>query len=398
MLRFFLALLTLALSGCETTPVKTANEIQTENTVHKSISLPVDLPIALYVDSYKPDAGVNFYGSMEETSKLVAEEFFSGVEFLKSGERFLYLFKFHSNSDWEPAWGRWITTVKIDVLDNQGKEIYSKVTKDSSGMTTLRDFSAVFNSQAKIIKETLIDFLNKQGADKITSTEISYRSKPTKPQPAKVLLQDLKPASTGTGFYLDLNGNIMTANHVVQDCIYIDVGHKDKLLPAQVLHKSRLLDIAVLSTNKSNSHAVSIRKNSTPTLGKNIFVTGYPLQGLLSTTPSLTIGTVSSLGGLKGANGTFMFSAPVQPGSSGSAIVDYSGNLIGMVTSGLNQKMLLEKLDTSSQNANFGIDNSMLVKFLDKHNITYYPDDTVTDFEKATVNAVEYTNQVLCYK
>jgi S1-C subfamily serine protease len=398
MLRFFLAFITLLLAGCETTPVKTASEIQTENKVHQSIHLPVNLPIAIYVDSYKPDKGVNFYGSMKEAAKLASEDLFSEVEYLKPGKYFQYLLKFKTNSTWEPAWGRWVSTVTVDILNNQGNTVYTRNIKNSSGMTSLNDFSAVFNSQAKIVKEILIDFLNKQGADSLASTETSYNQSLAAQLPIKKILKDLKPSSTGTGFYVDHDGTIMTANHVVQDCIYVEIGYKHKTYPADIRHNSRVLDIAVLSTENQNTPAVSITDNSKAALGKNIFVTGYPLQGLLSDSPSLTIGTVSSLGGLKGAKGTFMFSAPVQPGNSGSAIVDYTGNLVGMVTSSLNQKMLLKKLDASSQNANFGIDLSMLIKFLDKHQISYHSNNSATNFEKASIHAVEYTNQVLCYK
>ncbi|MBW9267423.1 MAG: serine protease [Candidatus Thiodiazotropha sp. (ex. Lucinisca nassula)] len=399
MLRIFLALTVLLITGCQTTPVKTAGEIKTGSKIDTSINLPVNLPVAIYVDRHKPDKGINFYGSMKEAAKLVSEDFFSKVEYLKSGNNFHYLIKFKTNSTWEYGWGRWASTISVDILSNQGDTIYTREFKDSSGMTIFNDFSAVFNSQAKIVKESLIDFLNKQGAINLSASELVSIRNTTIPLPANKLIRDLKPSTTGTGFYLDHDGTIMTANHVVQDCVFVEIGHKHKTFPASIQQNSRVLDIAILSTDNRDTPAVNITdKQSEAILGKNIFVTGYPLQGILSDSPSLTIGTVSSLGGLVGASGIFMFSAPVQPGNSGSAIVDYSGNLVGMVTSSLNQKMLLEKHDTSSQNANFGIDLSMLKKFLYKNQVAYQTDQSTTNFENATIRAVEYTNQVLCYK
>ncbi|MEW8525707.1 MAG: serine protease [Candidatus Thiodiazotropha endolucinida] len=399
MLRIFLAFTAVLIAGCQTTPVKTAGEIKTGSEVDASISLPVNIPVAIYVDRHKPAKGVNFYGSMKETAKLVSEEFFSTVEYLKSGNNFHYLIKFKTSSTWERGWGRWISTVLVDILSNQGETLYSREFNDTSGMTILNDFGAVFNSQAKLVKESLIDFLNKQGMANLSASELASNRGANPQLPVNKLLSDLKPTTTGTGFYLDHDGTIMTANHVVQDCVFVEIGHQHKTFPASVQQNSWVLDVAILSTDNRNTPAINITdKQSEAILGKNIFVTGYPLQGILSDSPSLTIGTVSSLGGLVGASGTFMFSAPVQPGNSGSAIVDYSGNLVGMVTSSLNQKMLLETHDTSSQNANFGIDLSMLKRFLHKNRIAYRTNQSTSDFENATIRAVEYTNQVLCYK
>ena len=398
MLRPIFIALSLLLAGCETTPVKTATEIETEQHVDESIGLPINTPVAIYVDNYNPDKGLNFYGSMKEAAELVTKDFFSDVEYLKSGKPFQYLVKFRTNSNWLPAWGRWETTVKMEILNDSGNTIYTRDLKNASGMTTLTDFSAIFNSQAKMTKESLIDFLNSKGSSQLQTATNSYDNT-SSPPPIKQLLKDLKPSSTGTGFYIDENGTVMTANHVVQDCILVEIGSNQKTFEADIREKSRILDIAVLSTGNQDTPSVFMTdKSSAAILGKSIFVTGYPLQGLLSDSPSLTIGTVTSLGGLKGSTGSFMFSAPVQPGNSGSAIVDYSGNLVGMATSSLNQKMLLEKLDASSQNVNFGIDLSMLKKFLDKNQISYNNSRSVDNFESASVRAVEYTNQVLCYK
>jgi S1-C subfamily serine protease len=336
---------------------------------------------------------------MKEAAKLVSEEYFTKVDYLKSENRFHYLLKFKTESMWDKAWGRWESTVNVDILNNQGEILFSRTVKESTGMTFIQNFNAIYNNQAKIVKEVLIDFLNKQGANNLKADELSHRRDATALLPIKKLFKNPKPITTGTGFYIDHDGTIMTANHIVQDCVFVEIGYKHNTFPAHVQYKSRVLDVAILSTDKQDTPAVNItEKSSEAILGKNIFVTGYPLQGILSDSPSLTIGTISSLGGLVGANGTFMFSAPVQPGNSGSAIVDYSGNLVGMVSSSLNQKMLLETHDAASQNANFGIDLSMLKKFLHKNQITYYTDQSALTFENATIRAVEYTNQILCYK
>jgi S1-C subfamily serine protease len=118
----------------------------------------------------------------------------------------------------------------------------------------------------------------------------------------------------------------------------------------------------------------------------------------LSAYPSLTIGNISSKGGLKGAQGYFQFSAPIQPGNSGGAITDYKGNLMGVVSSTLNQAMMLEKSGTTSQNINFGIETPLLKRFLDKFGIAYNQGTSEASFETSSIDAVEYSNQIVCYQ
>jgi len=155
--------------------------------------------------------------------------------------------------------------------------------------------------------------------------------------------------------------------------------------------------LAVINTNYKNNHHALLRNNAEPVLGKQVFVASFPLSGLLSDFPSLTVGNISSKGGLKGAKGSFQFSAPVQPGSSGGAVVDFNGKLVGVVSASLNQSTMLSKTDVTAQNLNFGVDLSLLTKFLDKKDVQYSTVDSDVNFEKASADAVEYTNQVLCY-
>ena len=101
---------------------------------------------------------------------------------------------------------------------------------------------------------------------------------------------------------------------------------------------------------------------------------------------------------MKGAKGYFQFSAPIQPGNSGGAISDYKGNLMGVVSSSLNQSMMLKQSGTTSQNVNFGVSTQLLKQFLYKHNIAFEEKTSSANFESSSANAVEYSNQILCYK
>jgi len=175
------------------------------------------------------------------------------------------------------------------------------------------------------------------------------------------------------------------------------VFHNGEKYSPEVLASSNLLDLAALKIEGKPEAFLPVNKSNEITLGKPLFVTGFPLSDILSDYPSLTVGNVTSLGGLKGAEGTFQFSAPTQPGNSGGAIVDYKGNLLGVVSATLNQGMLLKESGTLSQNINFGVNVQLLAAFLEQHKIEYPTAVNELDFEAASKEAVKYTSQLTCY-
>lgn len=57
-------------------------------------------------------------------------------------------------------------------------------------------------------------------------------------------------------------------------------------------------------------------------------------------------------------------SIPIQPGNSGSPLIDAYGSVIGVITSTLNSKELLKATGTLPQNVNFAIKSSYLKSIL----------------------------------
>jgi S1-C subfamily serine protease len=81
--------------------------------------------------------------------------------------------------------------------------------------------------------------------------------------------------------------------------------------------------------------------------------------------PKLTKGEVSSLAGLRDDPRYFQISVPVQPGNSGGALFDVSGNVIGVVTAKISQKAAIAKTGTIAENVNFAVKSSHLLSFLE---------------------------------
>jgi serine protease Do len=180
------------------------------------------------------------------------------------------------------------------------------------------------------------------------------------------LVDHEKPVSTGTGFYVNAAGQILTAAHVVHDCALIEAKREAAAVPIRLLAESQLVDLAVLDSGTAQEHFLALRAGGHPLLGEPIVNVGYPLQPLLAGSPNLTRGNISSLSALAGALGQIQFSAPIQPGSSGGPIVSDRGELLGIAQATLNGSA-----GGSPQMVNFALEARYIAMFLKKNSIAF---------------------------
>jgi len=187
--------------------------------------------------------------------------------------------------------------------------------------------------------------------------------------PAIVVRRD-EPVSTGTGFFINRSGQLLTAAHVLRDCLVIEAQQDGTSFPVTRRAESALLDLAVLDSGRETTRELPFRKGQLLILGESVTNVGYPLSGLLATSPNLTRGNVSARAGLKGSEGLFQFSAPIQPGSSGGPVVSDGGELLGVTVSTLNVAALV-KQGLLPQNVNFALDAKHAVSFLRREQIAF---------------------------
>lgn len=141
------------------------------------------------------------------------------------------------------------------------------------------------------------------------------------------------PTSKGTGFVIDKSGLMLTNRHVIgrftEATIKFNDGRERK---AKVIGRTADLDIALLQieggTVKNSEPALPLCVRKPATVGEDIIVIGNPL-GLQATT---TRGIVSGIRNEDGAS-MIQIDAPVNPGNSGGPVVNYNGEVIGIVTS-----------------------------------------------------------------
>src|SRR2546429_3528980 len=160
------------------------------------------------------------------------------------------------------------------------------------------------------------------------------------------------PVVSGTGFFLNRSGQILTAARGVHDCAGVDVHYGKDSVAVTTTANSALLDLAVLETHANSEHFLLLRDHAE--LGESVINVGFPLQTLMTDTPTVTRGTLSSRAGLSGSLGQFQFSAPIQPGASGGPVVVVRGNVLGGAVGPLNTSELLER-GVLPPNVNFAL-------------------------------------------
>ncbi|MFZ6861743.1 S1C family serine protease [Undibacterium sp. Ji67W] len=136
---------------------------------------------------------------------------------------------------------------------------------------------------------------------------------------------------TGSAFYIDQSGYLLTDYHVVEGSKYANVrfSNGDKLV-AEVVRFDQRKDVALLKTLDIDVNPLAIRKN-TIEVGEDVFAIGSPMGVLEST---MTRGMLSA-DRVKDGIHLLQSDAAVTFGSSGGPLLDKDGQVIGITVSGM---------------------------------------------------------------
>lgn len=171
-------------------------------------------------------------------------------------------------------------------------------------------------------------------------------------------------AGTGTGFYINRQGHVLTNAHVVDKCRELTVSRQGSApIPASLVKADASNDLAVLIATPSPAVA-AFRSGRPVRAGEAVVAYGFPLTGMLSSGGTVTNGTISALSGLRDDSRYMQISAPVQPGNSGGPLLDTSGNVVGVVTSSLSGRFA-RATGNLPQNINFALKADFARTFLE---------------------------------
>ena len=169
-----------------------------------------------------------------------------------------------------------------------------------------------------------------------------------------------KSGSSGTAFFINNSGHLLTNNHVVEGCSLSKISYKNNDYDAKLIATDKTLDLALLKADLKSKSFFTFSKDETKKLSK-IYVAGYPLGKGLSDDLKITSGIVSSLKGFDDNSNEIQIDAPINPGNSGGPIINENGDLIAIAVSGLAKDQ--------TEGINFGIKSSAAETFLKTNKI-----------------------------
>lgn len=153
---------------------------------------------------------------------------------------------------------------------------------------------------------------------------------------------DGDPYSQGSGFFIDSSGIAVTNYHVIQNAFSADITTTNGVTYSgiTVLGYDMDQDIAILKIKGSGFSYLPVGDSSQIQGGETVYAIGNP-EGLTNT---ITEGLISNPC-RKDVNNMIQISVPISHGSSGGALINAYGEVIGITSAGL----------ATGQNLNFAV-------------------------------------------
>jgi len=146
----------------------------------------------------------------------------------------------------------------------------------------------------------------------------------------------------GSGVVINEKGLIITNHHVIDDATDVRVIFEDgRMYEATVIGSDKLTDIGVVKIENENLIPINFGNSESVIVGDLAVAIGHPLT--LGAAPTVTTGVISALDrrldvGSESMNnavtlfGLIQTDAPITRGSSGGALLNQNGELIGITT------------------------------------------------------------------
>ena len=200
---------------------------------------------------------------------------------------------------------------------------------------------------------------------------------------------DKTGTSSGTAFFINNRGNLITNNHVVEGCKLSKINYFNKEYETNLISTDKTLDLALLKVDLKPRAFISF-SNKEPRKRQLVIVAGYPLGEYLSDDLKINEGKISSLKGFENNSNEITVDLAINPGNSGGPIVNENGQLVAVAVAGMSKEV--------TEGISFGIKSSAVTNFLKINKIS--PDIKLTSFsmndEKVNQLLEESTVYIFC--
>ncbi len=328
------------------------------------------------------DNSKNIFGGTNVKTKefvgTIDENQIIGVNRLSKRDRNLY-YGFSDASDYEKKYINWkvqyLNTEKITIDLITGQVIWHKYNLDPDysykdwykGYLTERNQNPEFKYDTQLIgiaglpmeigAEAYVDLFYMPDPIELveeTTEENIFAGKSPDEEVA---------VASGTGFFINKDGNIISNNHVIDGCTSMKVLIDGVEYPADVVAFDKANDIALLKTTYENNFYFDISEEDVQRTSE-IKAIGYGFGKSYSSDIKVTAGIVSSLSGYNDNYSEFQMDAAIQSGNSGGPVVNKDGFVVGISVAALDSMAVYEDTGTLPQNVNYAIKSSTLKQFL----------------------------------
>ena len=175
-------------------------------------------------------------------------------------------------------------------------------------------------------------------------------------------LASTQPEGTGTGFFIT-NDLVATSYHVIEGAKKITVSHDKQKAIGTIVAKHVKNDVAILKVEgmEQVTEPLPLGDPRKVKLGQAVSTLGFPMPNLMGVSPKAGEGIINSLTGIQDDIRSFQVSIPIQPGNSGGPLLNESGQVIGIISSKLNELYAINYKGTIMQNVNYAVKISYLM-------------------------------------
>ena len=239
------------------------------------------------------------------------------------------------------------------------------LTPSFSQNAILKQFSDQFANIAEKANPAVVTILTEKKVDLSQSNKNSPQEDLFRFYFNQPRQREYKSSALGSGVIIDAkNGYIITNNHVVEDVDEITVRLLNKSeYEASIIGKDPKSDLAVIKIKAKNLSDINLGDSDKLRVGEWVIAVGSPFSANLSHT--VTAGIVSAKGRGNIIQGDIyedfiQTDAAINPGNSGGALLNSSGDLIGINTAIYSNGYF----DKGNQGVGFAIPSNMVKKVM----------------------------------